>query len=111
MRRTSVFALAAALTAISVGAAAQDNVLKGKAAMGGWQQDKPGLKRHLTLQEQPPIGKDVKNFSEKAPMPEGAKPQVPPGFSVEMVASGLDTPRVIRMAPNGDLFVAEKETN
>ena len=46
MRRTPVFALAAALTAISVGAAAQDNVLKGKAAMGGWQQDKPGVKRH-----------------------------------------------------------------
>ena len=111
MRRTPVFALATALAAVSFGAAAQDNVLKGKAAMGGWQQDKPGLKRHLTLQDQPPIGKDVKNFSEKAPMPEGAKPQVPPGFSVEMVATALNTPRVIRMAPNGDLFVAEKETN
>ena len=78
MRRTPVFALAAALTAISVGAAAQDNVLKGKAAMGGWEQDKPGLERHLTLQDQPPIGKDVKNFSEKASMPEGAKPRFRP---------------------------------
>ena len=25
-----------------------------------------------------------------------------------MVASGLENPRVIRFAPNGDLFVAEK---
>jgi glucose/arabinose dehydrogenase len=28
-----------------------------------------------------------------------------------MVASGLASPRVVRVAPNGDLFVAEKETN
>ena len=72
MRRTPVFALATALAAVSFGAAAQDNVLKGKAAMGGWQQDKPGLKRHLTLQDQPPsVARTVKNFSEKAPMPGG----------------------------------------
>ena len=37
-----------------------------------------------------------RNFSENAPMPQGAKPKVPPGFSVEMVASGLKAPRVIR---------------
>ena len=107
-------AAAAALALAISGAAAQDSsapVLKGKAAMGGWQQDKPGLRRHLTLGDQPPIGKEAKNFSEKAPMPEGAMPKVPPGFTVEMVASGLATPRVIRMAPNGDLFVAEKESN
>ena len=36
-------------------------------------------------------------------MPAGAKPRVPEGFSVELVASGLAQPRVIRVAPNGDL--------
>lgn len=116
MHHTVRLAAAAALVTIAGTAwhaGAQDNppVLKGKAALGGWQQDKPGVRRLLTLADQPPIGQDVKNFSEMAPMPSGATPQVPPGFTVEMVASGLAAPRVIRMAPNGDLFVAEKETN
>ena len=41
------------------------------------------------------------------PAPEGAMPQVPEGFAVEVFASGLNQPRVIRIAPNGDIFVAE----
>lgn len=36
-------------------------------------------------------------------------PQVPEGFSVEVFATGLTQPRVIRTAPNGDIFVAESE--
>ena len=108
-----VFAGAAGAYAQNTAPKSQDAgpVLKGKAALGDWKQDKPGLRRLLTVADQPPIGKDVKNFSEKAPMPEGASPRIPPGFTIEMVASGLKTPRVIRTAPNGDLFVAEKESN
>ena len=44
-------------------------------------------------------------------MPASAKPQVPAGFLVEMVTSGLSEPRVIRPAPNGDLFVAGSASN
>ncbi len=41
-------------------------------------------------------------------MPAGAEPQVPDGFSAERVTTlGLHKPRVIRAAPNGDLFVAD----
>jgi glucose/arabinose dehydrogenase len=40
-------------------------------------------------------------------MPADAMPEVPAGFNVQMVASGFNTPRVIRTAPNGDLFVAD----
>jgi glucose/arabinose dehydrogenase len=86
-------------------------VLKGKPALGDWRQDKPGLRRHLTLQDMPPIGESAANFSETVPMPQNAKPLVPDGFTVEMVVSGLDRPRVIRRAPNGDLFVAETGAN
>jgi glucose/arabinose dehydrogenase len=32
---------------------------------------------------------------------------VPPGFQVSLFASGLESPRLIRVAPNGDVFVAE----
>ena len=109
-----VFAGAAGVHAQDTARKSRDNagpVLKGKAAFGDWKQDKPGLRRLLTLADLPPVGKDVKNFSQTAPMPEGASPKIPPGFTIEMVASGLKTPRVIRTAPNGDLFVAEKESN
>ena len=34
-------------------------------------------------------------------------PQAPPGFTVDLFASGLAGPQVIRTAPNGDVFVAE----
>jgi glucose/arabinose dehydrogenase len=39
--------------------------------------------------------------------PEGAWPQVPDGFKVEQYATGLDNPRTIRTAPNGDILVSE----
>src|SRR5206468_2778424 len=39
--------------------------------------------------------------------PEDAGPRVPPGFHVDLFAAGLNNPRLIRAAPNGDLFLAE----
>ena len=39
--------------------------------------------------------------------PEGAWPQVPAGFKVDEYAAGLEDPRMIRTAPNGDIFVTE----
>jgi glucose/arabinose dehydrogenase len=88
-----------------------EQLLKGKAAFGGWQQDKPGVKRLFTLKDLPPTGNSTSNWVEVVPAPAGAKPQVPVGFSVDMVTSGLAGPRVIRVAPNGDLFVADSASN
>jgi len=51
----------------------------------------------------------VDNGPELVPRPAGAWPQVLPGFKVELYASQLDNPRLIRTAPNGDLFVAESK--
>jgi glucose/arabinose dehydrogenase len=86
-------------------------LLKGKAAFGGWQYDKPGVRRLLTRKDLPPIGKSTPNFSEVVPVPAGAEPRVPAGFSIDPVASGLANPRVIRTPPNGDLFVADSGSN
>ena len=102
------------LASATMGAAIAENggqPLKGKAAFGGWQQDKPGLRRLLTAQDLPPISKSTPNFAEVVAMPAGAKPSLPAGFSVEMVASGLGGPRAIRVAPNGDVFVADSAAN
>jgi glucose/arabinose dehydrogenase len=84
-------------------------VLKGPAAFGDWRKDRPGVRRLLTPQDLPPplATKSAMNFAKTVPMPQGAKPQVPAGFSVEMVTSGVKSPRAMRVAPNGDLFVAD----
>jgi glucose/arabinose dehydrogenase len=34
-------------------------------------------------------------------------PHAPPGFQVQLYATGLDQPRIIQVAPNGDVFVME----
>src|SRR5690242_11968449 len=39
--------------------------------------------------------------------PEGAKPKVAQGLSVEAFATGLDHPRSLLVLPNGDVLVAE----
>jgi glucose/arabinose dehydrogenase len=87
--------------------------LKGAAAFGDWQQDKPGLKRHITAQDIPPpaTAEGTANFSQSVPRPAGAAPSVPEGFTAEVIGTGLKTPRVVRTAPNGDLFVAETGAN
>ena len=41
------------------------------------------------------------------PRPPGAAPQVPPGFEATLLLSGLEGPRTLRTAPNGDVFLAE----
>ena len=112
--RTTAAAIVVLAGASALRAAAEDGsgtLLKGKAAFGSWQQDKPGLRRLIKPQDLPPVGKSTPNFSEVAPVPPGAKPRVPPGFLVEMVASGYAGPRAIRVAPNGDLFFADSASN
>jgi glucose/arabinose dehydrogenase len=86
-------------------------LLKGTAALGGWQQDRPGLRRLITPQDLPPITESTPSFAEVVPPPAGAKPSVPDGFSVDLVASGIAGARAIRLAPNGDLFVAASQSN
>ena len=88
-----------------------NKVLVGAAAFGDWHNDAPGVRRLITAQNLPEIGKEEPSFAEVVPMPVGARPRVPEGFSAELVASGLAQPRAIRAAPNGDLFVANSSEN
>lgn len=93
-------------------AMAQDGTtLTGKDAYGNWEKDSPGVTRHLTAKdlEAPQATQSVSNSPSTVPMPAGATPKVPAGFKVELVASGIDNPRAIRIAPNGDLFVGNSE--
>jgi glucose/arabinose dehydrogenase len=89
----------------------EQNVLKGHEAFGGWQKDKPGVRRLLKPEDQPPVGESTSNPVQIVKRAKHKKPIAPKGFSVDLIASGLAEPRVIRVAPNGDLFVADSEAN
>ena len=71
--------------------------------------EKPGQVRKITLKDLPaPFStSSAGNGPKVVARPEGAWPQVPAGFKVEQYAAGLENPRMIRTAPNGDFFVAE----
>jgi glucose/arabinose dehydrogenase len=86
-------------------------VLKGPEAFGDWQKDKPGVRRLLKPADQAPVGQSTSNPVQIVKRSKHAKPIAPKGFSVDLIASGFAEPRVIRVAPNGDLFVADSEAN
>jgi glucose/arabinose dehydrogenase len=73
--------------------------------------EKPGQVRKITVNDLPApyATSSAGNSPSTVARPEGAWPQVPPGFQVEQYATGLEEPRLIRTAPNGDFFVAESE--
>lgn len=54
--------------------------------------------------------KSSKNFSKIIGWKDGEKPTAPAGFIVSRFSEGLDNPRWIYQAPNGDIFVAETNT-
>jgi len=54
--------------------------------------------------------RSVQNFSRVIGWPEGKTPVAPEGFTVNKFADGLDNPRWIYVASNGDIFVAESNT-
>jgi len=87
--------------------------LTGQAAMGDYSTDAPGVRRKITPADMPKPGatKSTDNGPKIIPRPEGAMPSVPPGFTIDIVAENLKTPRKIIAAPNGDLFIAESKSN
>src|SRR3954452_4728130 len=97
----------AAIFAMSGESSAQ--ALTGDAAFGDWRSDKPGVVRLIRPADLPKPGAtaSASNSSRVVPRPSSAAPQVPAGFKIELFAEGLSGPRQMRVAPNGDVFVAE----
>jgi glucose/arabinose dehydrogenase len=86
-------------------------VLTGQAAFTDALHEAPGIRRHLTWADLPAPAPEqsVDNGPTVAPRPANAWPIAPKGFKVDLYATGLDNPRLIRTAPNGDLFLAESQ--
>ena len=74
-----------------------------------YRSENPGTVRKITVKDLPPpfSTKSANNSPAPASRPEGAIPQTPPGFKAGLFVTGLDEPRELRTAPNGDVFVAE----
>lgn len=96
---------------VSAGADKVDkaHLLTGQAAFVDYRSMKAGTFRKITVADlpQPYATESVRNNARLVPRPADAWPQAPAGFKVELFASELQGPRTIRLAPNGDLFVAE----
>lgn len=76
-----------------------------------YKTEAPGAMHKITAADLPPpyATKAVDNGPHMVARPKDAWPQAPQGFKVDLYTTGLDNPRLIRPAPNGDLFLAESE--
>jgi len=74
--------------------------------------EQPGKTRKITPQDLPaPYASDTSNNGPKlVTRPDNAWPIAPAGFTVQLYATALDNPRLIRTAPNGDFFLAESSS-
>ena len=82
-----------------------------KAPFTDFRYEKPGTVRKITVNDlpKPYATNSSSNGPEMAARPENVWPVTLPGFKVEQFAAGLDNPRLLRTAPNGDIFLAEME--
>ena len=76
-----------------------------------FRYEKPGTIRKITVGDlpEPFVTKSAENGAEVVARPDNAWPVAPAGFKVELYASGLNNPRLLRTAPNGDIFLAESD--
>jgi hypothetical protein len=78
--------------------------------MGDYHHDSPGTVHRVVLSELPaPFStRSAGNGPKVVTPPEGAFLSVPHGFRITAYAKGFSgAPRLVRVAPNGDIFVAE----
>ena len=125
--------LAVSLIAVfALSAAAQQPLLTGQAAFTDYAQQEPGVRHKITLADlpEPNPAEAVDNGPTVVPRPAEAWPTAPAGFKVTLYAGGDSTPmqrsenrrethqatkgtfvepRLIRFAPNGDLFLADSQ--
>ncbi len=119
----SHFRIAAVITAVAgfvvgflaspslAGWPAGANVERSPSVFTDYQHEAPGTVHKITVADlpQPYQTKSADNRAHIVPRPADAWPRALPGFTVTQYALDLTNPRLVRRAPNGDLFVAESE--
>lgn len=78
-----------------------------------WRHQSPGTKHAISADKLPaPFSTTApRNNPAVVARPADAKLSVPAGFKVELFAEGLNGPRLVHVAPNGDIFIAETRAN
>lgn len=81
----------------------------GQKSAGDWMNDAPGKvhRVNIDLLPAPFASHSAQNGPSTVDRPEKAMLSVPPGFVVRPFTTAVKGPRLIRTAPNGDLFIAE----
>lgn len=76
-----------------------------------FRYEEPGRVRKITVADlpQPYVTTSAENSPRLVARPLDVWPKAPAGFKVELYAAGLDNPRLLRTAPNGDIFLAESD--
>ena len=80
-----------------------------KAPFTDYRFEKPGVVRRIGIGDLPsPLAtQSASNGPTVVARPGNAWPKAPAGFNVKLYATGLNNPRLMRTAPNGDIFLAE----
>jgi glucose/arabinose dehydrogenase len=130
-KKTFTVAIVAALLVPASSIPAQ--TITGKAAFADYSQQKPGVSRKITVADlpEPNPAEAVDNGAKVVARPDGMLPIAPPGFKVTLYAGGdggptpapdghfserlgnappkgtFQQPRIIRTAPNGDIFLTD----
>ncbi|PYY05374.1 MAG: sorbosone dehydrogenase [Acidobacteria bacterium] len=101
--------LLAALQVASAQKAEGQRVLTGPAAFTDYKTQQPGVFRRITVADlpRPYASQSVDNGPDLVARPADAWPKTLPGFKVGLFAGDLKNPRLLRTAPNGDVFLAE----
>jgi len=76
-----------------------------------FRYEQPGKTRKITIKDLPPpyATRSAENGPDVVTRPANVWPKAPAGFAVQQYAAGLDNPRLLRTAPNGDVFLAESQ--
>ena len=121
--------LLTATALLAASATAQQPLLTGQAAFTDYNQQKPGVRHKITLADlpEPNPSEAVNNTAHLIARPADAWPVAPAGFKVTLYAGGdaaplqradnkehmqlsggtFTQPRLMRTAPNGDIFLAD----
>ena len=81
----------------------------GSSVFYDFRNETPGRMHKISVNDLPAphATRSAVNPPDMSPRPANAAPKAPSGFAVSQYASGLDEPRELRTAPNGDIFLAE----